>query len=62
MADEDPQIGLAGEALLDPTAVLPPNLALVQVGLGRFDGDNRLLRGSELTPTRRSEPWSQVAR
>ena len=41
MADEDAQVGVAGEALLDPAVVLAPDLALVEVGLGRVDGDER---------------------
>jgi hypothetical protein len=39
VADEDAQVGLTGEALLDPAVVLAPDLALVEVGLGGVDGD-----------------------
>ena len=41
MADEDPQVGVAREALRDPAVVLAPDLALVQVGLRRVDRDER---------------------
>jgi hypothetical protein len=39
VADEDAQVGLTGEALLDPAVVLAPDLAFVEVGLGGIDGD-----------------------
>ena len=56
VADEEPQVGLAGEALLDPAVVLTADLALVQVGLGRVDRDERDVGPAEL------EPQPRVAR
>jgi mannose-6-phosphate isomerase-like protein (cupin superfamily) len=41
VADEDPDVGVAGEAFLDPAVVLAPDLALVDVGLRRVDAHQR---------------------
>jgi hypothetical protein len=48
VADEDAQVGLAGEALLDPAVVFAPDLAFVEVGLGGVDGDECDLEPVEL--------------
>ena len=50
VADEDAQVGVAGEALLDPAVVLAPDLALVEVGLRRVDRDERDIEPGELEP------------
>ena len=41
MQDEDPQVGRLGELLLDPRVAAAADLAVVEVGLGRVDGDDR---------------------
>jgi hypothetical protein len=41
VADEDAQVGLAGETLLDPGVVLAADLPLVDVGLRGVDRDER---------------------
>ena len=42
MEHEDPQLrGLRGELLLDPRVAAAADLAVVEVGLGRVDGDDR---------------------
>jgi hypothetical protein len=71
VADEDAQVGLTGEALLDPAVVLASDLAFVEVGLGGVDGDECDFEPVELeaearvagaegrsegTPTRRAPP------
>ena len=39
---EDPEVRrLGGELLLDPRVAAAPDLAVVEVGLGRVDGDDR---------------------
>src|SRR5947208_8351930 len=40
MTDEDAQIGRLGEALLDPAVAAASDLAVVEVGLRRIDGDD----------------------
>ena len=41
VADEDAQVGRGGELLLDPAVAAAADLAVVEVGLGRVDGDDR---------------------
>ena len=41
MADEDPQPRVGRELLLDPAVAAAADLAVVEVGLGRVDGDDR---------------------
>jgi hypothetical protein len=48
VTDEDAQFGVAGEALLDPAVVLASDLALVEVGLRRVDGDERQVEPAAL--------------
>ena len=50
VADEDPQLRLAREALLDPAVVLPPDLALVEVRLRGIHRDQRNLSVGPLEP------------
>jgi hypothetical protein len=50
VADEHAQVGLAGKALLDPAVVLPADLALVQVGLGRVDRDEGEVGPADVEP------------
>ena len=38
--DEDAQVGRLGELLLDPAVAASPDLAVVEIGLGRVDGDD----------------------
>ena len=41
MQDEDAQVGrLGGELLLDPAVAPAADLAVIEVGLGRVDGDD----------------------
>ena len=39
--DEHPQVSRLGELLLDPAVASAPDLAVVEVGLGRVDRDDR---------------------
>ena len=40
MEDEDPEVGRLDELLLDPAVAAAADLAVVEVGLGRVDGDD----------------------
>jgi len=57
---EDAKIRGPGEALRDPPVVLTPDLTLVEVGLGRVDGDERDLEPVELEPPSRVSPSEGV--
>src|SRR5206468_8882162 len=48
VADEDAQVGVLGEPLRDPAVVLAADLALVDVRLGRVDGDQSYVETVEL--------------
>src|SRR3954464_8661243 len=41
VADEDAEVGLVAELLLDPAIASAPDQAVIEVRLGRVDGDDR---------------------
>ena len=59
--DEDAQVGLGRELLLDPPVAAAADLPVVEVGLGRVDGDDRAsspTRSTEFRSPKSSSKWT----